>query len=232
MNGTEMLALASTSKVDETKSIVLDALPYIDDVNYTQEHRQLAMKLIEAEMRKFPMTKNYLKDFPEPDYDKFLTPRLVELQHKMANGEEIPKAMDLTRYDVPNPGRVANKKTWLNAIDNCTAQLGNQALRKINLELLDEFGSEAYLRSNERLKSQFERVEAELYKVRTRLYELNARRKRTQVEAGQKLTTLGQAWVESVTKNAGMEIAIDGLETEIRAMAKRLKTNPGLKPKD
>ncbi|CAK5027260.1 unnamed protein product [Meloidogyne enterolobii] len=170
-------------------------IPYIDDVNYTEEHKQLALKLIEAEMRRFPMTKNYLRNFPEPDYDKFLTPRLIEHQQQIANKQEIPK-LDLLRYEVPTPG------------------------------------SEAHLRSNEILKSQVESSEAELYKIRSELYELNARRKRSQMQAGEELTSLGQGWVELVTKNAGMEIAIDALEKEIKTIAKRLKTDPGLVEKE
>jgi hypothetical protein len=63
------------------------------------------------------------------------------------------------------------------------------------------------------------------------LYELNSRRKRTQTEAGTKLTALGQSWVELVTKNAGLEVAITNAESEIRAMAKRLKVEPGLTQK-
>ncbi|KAL7073762.1 hypothetical protein ACQ4LE_007245 [Meloidogyne hapla] len=216
---------------DKVEGIVLDALPYIDDVNYTEEHKQLAMKLIEAEMKKFPMTKNYLRNFPEPDYDKFLTPRLIELQQQIANKQEIPK-LDLLRYEVPTPGRAANKKAWISAIDNCKAQLGHQSLRKINLELLLEYGSEAHLHSNEILKSQVELSEAELYKIRSELYELNARRKRSQIQAGEELAALGQGWVELVTKNAGMEIAIDALEKEIKIIAKRLKVDPGLVQKE
>lgn len=33
------------------------------------------------------MTKNYLKNFPEPDYDKFLTPRLKEQHARMMKKE-------------------------------------------------------------------------------------------------------------------------------------------------
>ena len=67
-----------------------------------------------------------------------------------------------------------------------------------------------------------------MLQVRSQLYELNARRKRTQVEAGNKLAALGQSWVQLVTKNAGMEIAMDAMEAEIRGMAKKLKVDPAL----
>uniref|UniRef100_A0A914HI40 3-oxo-5alpha-steroid 4-dehydrogenase (NADP(+)) n=1 Tax=Globodera rostochiensis TaxID=31243 RepID=A0A914HI40_GLORO len=216
--------------LENSDGIVLDALPYIDDQHYTDEHRQLALQLIQSECKKFPMTKNYLRNLLEPDYDKFLTPRLIELQAKLSNKQEVEK-IDLLRYEVPSPAntsRATNKKAWVSAIDNCRAQLANQSLRRMNLEILDEFGPEAFLRSNQHLKRQAEKEEVELFKLRSQLYELNARRKRSQLEAGEKLVALGLTWVELVTKNAGMVVANDTLEAEIRVMAKQLKVDPGI----
>lgn len=79
----KMLALPSTSSGRDDD--VLDALPYIDDVGYTEEHRAFALQLIEAECRTFARTKNYLKHMPEPDYDKFLTPRMLEEFQRMSD---------------------------------------------------------------------------------------------------------------------------------------------------
>jgi hypothetical protein len=42
------------------------------------------MEMIEEEQKLYPMTKNYLKRFPKPDYDKFLTPRLREEFERMS----------------------------------------------------------------------------------------------------------------------------------------------------
>jgi len=72
-----MLALPSTSK-SKVDNDVLDALPYIDDMDYTESHRQLALQLIQAECINYPRSKNYLKNMPEPEYDKFLTSRVKE----------------------------------------------------------------------------------------------------------------------------------------------------------
>jgi arginine deiminase len=67
---------AITSGPVKADDFILDALPYIDDAEYDDTHRKFAMQLIEEEQRVYPMTKNYLKKFPKPDYDKFLTQRL------------------------------------------------------------------------------------------------------------------------------------------------------------
>lgn len=81
-----MLALPSPSNKFES-STVLDALPYIDDTEYTESHRQLALKLINAECNNYPMNKNYLKNFPEPNFDKYLTPAFKEQLLKMERKE-------------------------------------------------------------------------------------------------------------------------------------------------
>lgn len=76
------LAIQGTSSsLSET---VLDALPYIDDTDFTEAHRQLANQLIQAECRQFAKTKNYLKHLREPNYDAFLTPCLKDYLQAMA----------------------------------------------------------------------------------------------------------------------------------------------------
>lgn len=64
--------------------------------------------------------------------------------------------------------------------------------------------------------------------MRSQLYEINARRKRTQLAAGEKLTELGQNWVHLITKNAGLEVAIMDMEKDIRTRAKKLRVDPGI----
>jgi len=230
-----MLALPSSKKAARTgvDDTFVDALPYIDDVDYTDSHRQLALQLIQAECANFPRTKNYMKNLPEPDYDKFFTPRLMEQFQRMGRKETL-EGIDLDRYNVPSPastGKATNKKAWQNAISNCKAQLGNQSLRKLNLELMDDFGPEAYLRSNKCLQDILDKEEADLYKVRSQLYEINSRRKRSQTIAGDKLTALGQSWVELVTKNAQLDIVSMALERDIHLIAKRLRVDPEI-PKE
>lgn len=86
------LVLSSKSATSSnTNSSILDALPYIDDVNYTESHRQLAIHLIQAECRYFPMTKNYLRHLPEPNYDKFLSPRILEQYNKILEKKVLQK---------------------------------------------------------------------------------------------------------------------------------------------
>lgn len=58
--------------------------------------------------------------------------------------------------------------------------------------------------------------------------ETHVRRKRSQVQAGEKLGQLSQSWVEHVTKNYKMELENLKMENQIKSLAKRLKVDPQL----
>lgn len=77
--------LALPSSGNQSTGAILDALPYIDDTDFTEAHRQLANQLIQAECRQFAKTKNYLKHMPEPNYDVFLTARIKEQLQAIAD---------------------------------------------------------------------------------------------------------------------------------------------------
>lgn len=77
------MSLAITYDPSKSGEFILDALPYIDDAEYDDTHRKFAMQMIEEEQKVYPKTKNYLKQFPKPDYEKFLTPRLREEFERM-----------------------------------------------------------------------------------------------------------------------------------------------------
>jgi len=139
--------------------------------------------------------------------------------------------MDFNRYNLPPPAtmsKITNKKAWLNAIENCKGQLGNQYLRRLNIEIMEQYAPESYLRFNNQLSRIIEKEEVELNKTREKLYELNSRRKRAQVDVGVNLTSLGKGWVELVTKNAKIEIESWDLEKRVRSLAKRLKVEPNI----
>ncbi len=67
---------------------VLDALPYIDDANYSDEHREFALRLIQEECQKYRPTKNYLAHLPKPNIKQFLTPRILE-EHKRISEKKV-----------------------------------------------------------------------------------------------------------------------------------------------
>jgi Breast carcinoma amplified sequence 2 (BCAS2) len=169
---------------------MLDALPYIDDANYSEEHRQFALRLIQAECQDYRPKKNYLSNLPHSDPKQFLTPMILDEHKRIADKKvrgiqeaatstdvlilhfkEMEK-IDLHRYEVPSPAntsKAGDKKAWQSAINNCKAQLANQSLRQTNLELMDEYGPEAFKHYNLHLQKSAEKEEADVNKV-TRLW--------------------------------------------------------------
>ncbi|KAI6241445.1 hypothetical protein M3Y99_00372900 [Aphelenchoides fujianensis] len=115
----------------------------------------------------------------------------------MEQKQEMEK-LDMSRYDLPSPANTpqANDRgAWTKAIQNCEAQLESQHLRKVNLELMEEFGSEAHLRANNVLQKEADQQERSVYNLRSTLFELHSRRKRRQEETGEKLMQLGGQWI-------------------------------------
>jgi len=64
---------------------VLDALPYIDDANYSEEHRQFALRLIQAECQDYRPKRNYLSHLLHSDPKQFLTPLILEEHKRIAD---------------------------------------------------------------------------------------------------------------------------------------------------
>ena len=68
---------------------VLDALPYIDDTNYGEAHRQFALQLIQAECQTFKPKRNYLAHLPRSaDGQAFLTDMIRE-QHQLIADKKV-----------------------------------------------------------------------------------------------------------------------------------------------
>lgn len=57
------------------------------------------------------------------------------------------------------------------------------------------------------------------------MYEINARRKRSQLNAGEQLNELSNKWVELVSKNARIEVEIINLENEVNNSEKLKNLN-------
>lgn len=82
-------------------------------------------------------------------------------------------------------------------------------MRRLNLELMLEYGPEAYLRMNNFLQKETEQQERSVYQLRSKLFELHSRRKRRQEETGEKLIQMGSQWIGLVNKNIRLATHLD-----------------------
>lgn len=76
---------------------------------------------------------------------------------------------------------------WKKANSNAKAQNEHLLLRALNLELLDQYGSETHRRLNKELESELAEEEKQLRALREAVMETHARRKTAQVDAGRRL---------------------------------------------
>jgi len=162
--------------------------------------------LVQAEMRSFKPTHNYLEKWPlyEPNFDNH--PMLQAEWMRVCDQQPMPK-MDTSRYQVePPPAELLkDEEAWHRATDNAKAQYEHQTTRIANLELLQQYGAplwRAHLNVLEAASSQLTRAEAEL----TEEIELvNRKRKAAQLAVGPRLMQMEAEWVSSVKKNLEIE---------------------------
>ncbi|VDO62034.1 unnamed protein product [Haemonchus placei] len=208
------LALTGSAglSANQDEQVLVDALPYLD-TEYNDADRQTALRLIDQEC------KNYLKHLPVPDFDVFLTPAMLKEQARMSKKQEMPK-LDMSRCELPCPSGTSR------AIKNAKAQNEHLVMRQINLELMEEYAAETYLRRNKELEQLCTEAERELRRTKEQVMEIHARRKMAQLEAGRQLRDLEGSWVAMVTNNYRMELANNQLAAENAQMAKRLRLDP------
>ncbi|KAJ1372934.1 hypothetical protein KIN20_035246 [Parelaphostrongylus tenuis] len=224
----DMLAVQTTTVTTENDDQVLvDALPYLD-TEYNDADRQTALRLIDQECKIFRPTKNYLKHLPVPDFDVFLTPCMLKEQARMSKKQEMSK-LDMSRCELPCPSgtsRAGDKVQWRKAIKNAKAQNEHLVTRQINLELMEEYAAESYLRRNRELEQLCTEAERELRRTKEQVMEIHARRKMAQLDAGRQLRELEGSWVAMVTNNYRMELANNQMAVANAQMAKRLRLDP------
>jgi len=193
----------------ETGSVKLDGLPYIENYEYL---RPQVEKLIEDEMQRYPPTKNYLSHLSEPNFT-FKSPILQEEFKRVQEGRPM-QPVDQTHYDKPIP-KTADPKAWQEALECAELRLEHQILHLINLELLNNYGANAWKIYNQNLIFTKQLLIKHLDTVKAEILLLNKHRKSEQITAGTTLSKLESKWQELIVKNIEIDNACQKLEQEI-----------------
>ncbi|KAJ1719338.1 hypothetical protein LPJ53_005890 [Coemansia erecta] len=137
---------------------------------------------------------------------------------RVRDGRSLPP-FDVERYKLEAPADSSDAETWKQAADNAGAQLEHQNIRLVNLELLQQFGANAWKLSNYQKEGLLRSIEEATTKSKDEGVHLNKARKYEQQEAGVKLQDLESRWQESVRNcidiqaaNAKLRAEIEGLE--------------------
>ncbi|KRZ68129.1 Pre-mRNA-splicing factor SPF27 [Trichinella papuae] len=184
---------------------VVDALPYIDQ-GYDEEAEAAAMALIQEECSRYRHVKSTKYDLPALNFNKFLTEMLKAEFERIQNRQPM-QGLNMRRYELPGPSstRMGDLDSWQEALQNAKAQLEQQDLRILNLELMIEYGAEAwriYLEKAEKTRNLFRK---RISLLREKVQAVHFSRKRKQTEAGDQLKQLEARWVSLVTKNYEIE---------------------------
>ncbi|XP_050410512.1 pre-mRNA-splicing factor SPF27 [Patella vulgata] len=201
--------------------VIVDALPYYDQGYDETGVREAAVALVEEETRRYRPTKNYLDYLPTPNYDAFET-EIMKNEFERLQARLPMDMLSMKRYELPAPsaGKMTDVAAWMECVDNSQAQLEHQATRILNLEIMSEYGSNAWKSYNSVLAKMVENAQKQLQDLRKKIQEINWQRKNEQSQAGGKLKELETRWVGLVSKNYEIERACAEIEKEI-AMKER-----------
>ncbi|XP_012235447.1 pre-mRNA-splicing factor SPF27 [Linepithema humile] len=197
--------------------VIVDALPYIDQGYDEPGVREAALAMVEEETRRYRPTKNYLEHLLPLSITAFETEVLKHEFERMQN--RLPmEVLSMKRYELPPPasGKLNDLAAWTESVENSSAQLEHQATRICNLELMMEYGCEAWKSYLDVLVQLAGQAQKQLQILRKSIQEVNWQRKSMQTQGGDKLRGLEAQWVGLVSKNYEIEQACVHLEEEIQ----------------
>lgn len=180
--------------------------------------------MVEEECRRYKPTKNYLEHLGPAENTAFETELLKHELERIQN--RIPmEGLAMKRYELPPPpaGKLSEVGAWTESVKNSMAQLEHQSVRAINLELMMDYGCEAWKSNLEVLTALQAKAQSQLQELRKEIQEVNWQRKSKQMQAGEKLRALEAHWVLLVSKNYEIEQACAGLEEEIYILKSQRK---------
>jgi len=196
---------------------LLDSLPYYDlDI----ENAQLKAR-VEAEIaRELKRTPKLASDSRvPPDFELFKDNELLKSELARVEARQSLNVLDTTRYTLPDPADpTSSEAEWERALNNARSQLEHQLSRQTNLQLLQQYGPNAWKVHNYLLEADVKSMEAELEVLKNRVTELNRDRKNTQVRTGKTLTELETKWTELVSTVLQLELANVALDAEVERL--------------
>lgn len=192
-------------------------------INYDSIFFQ-ALAMVEEECRRYRPTKNYLDHLPLPASSPFETPLMINEFERIQN--RLPmETLSMKRYELPPPpsGKLSEVSAWQESIENSMAQLEHQWVRSLNLELMLDYGTEAWKSYLEVFTAMQAKAQLQLQQLKKDMQDVNWQRKQAQTQAGEKLRALEAHWVLLVSKNYEIETECVELEKVVHAAREQLE---------
>ncbi|KAI0844676.1 Pre-mRNA-splicing factor SPF27 [Daldinia vernicosa] len=194
------------------RTTVHESLPYVDP-EPTPAERAAAESLIAQEQQSSdsPSPSN-LPSLPSPKFSPAITGELARIASK-----QPLRAIDLTRYEASDidPSTSSDPSHLEAELSRAYTAATYLSGRHTHLQLLDNFGKNAWLVGNWQLEAELRDLERELDATKKEIDVVNIQRKRVQDEVGGELKGLDEAWRRGVGKVLETEIATEGLRQQV-----------------
>eukprot|EP00622_Pseudochattonella_farcimen_P000458 FR734956.1.p1 GENE.FR734956.1~~FR734956.1.p1 ORF type:complete len:215 (+),score=33.63 FR734956.1:167-811(+) len=198
--------------------VLIDALPYLDNEYEDPQVQAQVHALIESEMSGLP-SRDYLAHLPLPEgIGSFNGAELVQAEMARLAAQEPMAKLDLSRYEVPEPAKELRRdaSAWKKAVNNARVQLEHQHNRLVNLELLQKYGSQAWLQQNKALDTLKGGVHEEAEKLSLVASEANVKRKRAQEKTGPRISQLSHDYQKATHENMQLMTAVTLLRKDTK----------------
>ncbi|KAJ2358316.1 hypothetical protein IWW50_002108 [Coemansia erecta] len=197
----------------DNQHATLDSLPYIDKEYDDPTVREQVLGLIQEEMGRMspPLVPKGTHIFKNNAV-------LRKEYERVRSGHSLPP-FDTERYKLDPPDKESENDVdaWEKASNNAASQLEHQNTRIENLELLQNFGAQAWKLNNYQKECLLKSIEAATQRHKDESAHLNKARKYEQTEAGIKLRDLEERWSEGVRRCIEIQIASSQLQRDIES---------------
>merc|ERR1719277_639922 len=167
---------------------------------------------------------DYLASLPEPEFHVLSSEVIGQELKRVRQGEPLT-GVDPGHYKIEQPqGQLAQDHgAWRKAAEAAHMQLEYNRLRITNLEMLERWGSKAWV-AHSSMARGLERVKAnEVNQIKVGREEVNKKRKLDQISCGNELRKLGYELEQYVQDNYTVEIAVREMEIQVRRLRETCK---------
>ncbi|THW13804.1 hypothetical protein D6D24_05836 [Aureobasidium pullulans] len=189
-----------------------DYLPYIDAAP-SENELQSARALIQAELPEDHKTTLH-PSIPERTPIKFS--ELVESEHERLSSGALKEAgIDMSRYEAQDAPATNDMEQWRATLQQAYASSEYLESRQVNLSLLETYGKNAWLISNDQLEAILRDAEREVSQRKIELEDIDRTRRDGQNARKGELEALEQQWKIGVGQMIEVEVAAERLRLEI-----------------
>ena len=189
-----------------TDATDIDAAP-------SENELQSARALIQAELPEDHKTTLH-PSVPERTPIKFS--ELVESEHeRLSSGAEKEAGIDMSRYEAQDAPATNDMEQWRATLQQAYASSEYLESRQVNLSLLETYGKNAWLISNDQLEAILRDAEREVSQRKIELEDIDRTRRDGQDARKGELEALEQQWKIGVGQMIEVEVAAERLRLEI-----------------